>query len=165
MATIQELQEELAAVEAAIAERDQVIQKQAAQLKAEDDKHTGWLVQAANPTYDGLLYDVIEFRSGLAFVPVGTEVKYFSHKPMSEEAIKAYPEKEREAIREREKISTAELAVKRMAADFGYQVKYFTHDQTDELNQIKANRAEERRRVELATAEAAKIAKLAGMGR
>jgi len=161
-----DLEKQIAEIQAAIADRDQVIEKQVTRLqKYEDDeagKNTGWLITAANPLYDGELWG-IRFYSGLAFIPSGQVIERFISKPLSDEAIKAYPPDEQAAIREREKIPTTERAVRRMETDFGYKVEYFTPDRKEARLAIMAARAEERKLAELATAEARKIAQLAGM--
>ncbi len=154
------LEEQIAELEAALAEKAEKINRQAALLQVHEDQECGWLITAANPMYDGSVMGV-KFTSGQAFIHRNQELDRFAIKPMSEAALAAYPPAEQEAIREREKITPAERAAKALAADFGYQVNYFGIDEKEERLEIMAARADERKLAELATAEAAKIAKLA----
>lgn len=159
MATIQELQEQLAAAEAALAEKDAEIRNQAAQLQAHDAKDIGWLIIAPNPLYDGEVLG-IPFRAGLAFIPANQRVPAVEIEPMKESQLAAYPEEERAAIRKREAIPTAERAARRLATDFGYAVEFFDLSRKSERESIMAERQEQRKLAELSVQEAAKIAKL-----
>lgn len=154
------LEQQIAELEAALAEKDQKIQEQASQLKAHDAKDIGWLIIAPNPLYDGEVLG-IPFRAGLAFIPANQRVPAVEIEPMKESQLAAYPEEERAAIRKREAIPTAERAARRLAADFGYQVEFFDLSRKSERESIMAERQEQRKLAEIATAEARKVAQLA----
>jgi hypothetical protein len=82
-------------------------------------KEEGWLVWTKNPMFNGMTMSVL-FTDGMAFIPVERE----------------YPE------------GNAKKVVGLLQSDFGYEVQYFTKEQTEELNKSINRRALERKEVQ-----------------
>lgn len=114
------LKAQLAELEKKLAQAEQVGQAAQAALK---ERSEGWLVKAPNPVFDGVVYGVV-FKDGCAFVRPGQVVPYFVFEPMKQTALEKYPAEEQAAIREREKVPSAERFVKTVQADFGYTVEW-----------------------------------------
>ncbi len=154
--TKEQLEAKLAALQAELAKRDQIITEQNQKLNDLHAKNEGWLITTPNPLYDGVVWG-ITFVRGQAFIRKDQEVGAFVIQPMKESQLEKYTEKEREAIREREKISSAERAVKVLVADFHYVAQYFDAEHLAERDALINKRALERNQAEVAAREADKI--------
>jgi DNA repair exonuclease SbcCD ATPase subunit len=154
--TKEQLEAKLAALQAELDKRDQIITEQKQKLQELFAKDEGWLITTPNPLYDGVVHG-ITFVRGQAFIRKGQEVGAFVIQPMKDTQLEKYPEAERAAIREREKISSAERAVKVLVADFHYVAQYFSADQLAERDALINKRALERNQAEIAAREADKL--------
>jgi DNA repair exonuclease SbcCD ATPase subunit len=150
------IEQKLAALQAELAKRDQIITEQNQKLQDLHAKNEGWLITTPNPLYDGVVWG-ITFVRGQAFIRKDQDVAAFHVTPMKESQIKVYPAEEQAAIREREKISSAERAVKVLVNDFGYEAQYFDADHLAERDALINKRVMERNQAEIAAREAEKI--------
>jgi hypothetical protein len=153
--------------------RDAEIAKLRAQLADVRRQGEGWLVTTDSPLYEGTVYGV-SFVNGAAFIGVDQHLSYFEVKPETDESIKsrfmhfytrALSDKDREraaeriqreidAQRQREALSTAERAAGVFASMKGYTVERFDADHVAELQERMSERANQQRK-----AKAALIAK------
>lgn len=154
--TKEQLEGKLAELQAELAKRDQIITEQKQKLNDLFAKDEGWLVTTPNPLYDGVVHG-ITFVRGQAFIRKEQDVSAFHITPMKDTQLEKYPEKERAAIREREKIPSSERAVRVLVSDFGYVAQYFSADQLAERDALINKRAMERNQAEIAAREADKI--------
>lgn len=161
--TKEQLEAKLAALQAELAKRDQIITEQSQKLNDLHAKQEGWLITTPNPLYDGVVWGVT-FVRGQAFIRKDQEVAAFVTIPMKKSQLEKYPEEEREAIREREKISSAQRAVTTLVNDFGYVAQYFDAEHLAERDALINKRAMERSQAEIAAREADKIRAMS-MGR
>jgi len=154
-----QLEERLAALQKELEKRDQVIAEQKQKLQDLHAKEEGWLITAPNPLYDGVVHGITLTR-GQAYIRKQQEVGAFVVQPMKESQLKQYTEQEQAAIREREKISSAERAAMWLKNDFGYDVKYFSPEDLAERDALINKRALERNQAEIAARQEAEIHKL-----
>lgn len=141
-----ELEAKLAEAQALIESQKVEIEKQTNKIKEISARGAGWLVTTPNPMYDGITLG-IQFTRGQAFVRVDQSVPACRLEPMKDGTIAkmgASPE-EVKAIREREKISEAERAVKQLNSDFNYEYVYFDGSETaeEEMAKLMSKRARE----------------------
>lgn len=102
------------------------LEKQATELGELNAAGVGWLVTTPSPVYAERTLG-IQFIRGQAFIRQNQTVEACAVEPLKDstiEKMKLKPE-EVKAIREREKISQAERAVRILENDFGYEVTYF----------------------------------------
>jgi len=114
-----------------LAKKDQEIEGQAETIETLHEEITsinakgaGWLIETPNPLYDARTYGV-QFYMGQAFIPITQRVPAFEIEPMKPGQLERYSREEQEAINERMKKSSAQLAAEAMEADFGYTVTFF----------------------------------------
>ena len=151
-----QLEEQLEKLQKELAQRDHIITEQNQKLQDLHAKNEGWLITTPNPLYDGSVWGVT-FVRGQAFIRKDQDVAAFHTTPMKESQLKAYPAEEQLKIREREKISSAERAVKVLTGDFGYVAQYFDAEHLAERDALINKRAMERNQAEVAAREAEKI--------
>lgn len=151
---LEETQRKLVEMEAALA----AAQEQRVRLEADRE---GWLLTAPNPAYDGTIHGV-HYVNGQAFIPKGARVEAFEAQPMKPDDLAKfvaaqYPapgytdadrEREAAAIREREKMTSAERAARTIAADFGHKLEYYDAARLAELPSLLSNRAQQRVQVD-----------------
>jgi len=151
-----QLEAKLAALHAELDKRDQIITEQKQMLNDLHAKEEGWLVTTPNPLYDGVVWG-ITFVRGQAYIRKDQDVAAFHVTPMKDSQLEKYPEKERAGIREREKMPSAERAVRQLVSDFGYVAQYFDAEHLAERDALINKRALERNQAEIAAREADKV--------
>ena len=154
-----QLEERLQKLEQELTERNREVAEYKQKLQDLHSKEEGWLITTPNPLYDGVVHGIV-FTRGQAYIRRNQEVGAFNVTPMKESQLLAYPEKEREAIKEREKIPSSERAVRVLVSDFGYQAQYFTAETLAERDALISKRTLERNQAEIAARQAAEINKL-----
>jgi hypothetical protein len=140
------LRAQIAELQRALADKEQVLTEQGAKLKGFQDEREGWLIWVPQADFDGNMYGV-QFRHGHAFIPKDMNIPAFELTPMNENQMNRYldmqlpaplftqAQREAEAagIREREKVPTASRLVETLKADFHYQAEFFDATRLDEL--------------------------------
>lgn len=159
---IQELSAKLESLEKKLAEKDQAIQVQAAEIKELKAQEEGWLVTTPNTVYDGDTLGV-KFHNGQAFISAKHEFPAFQLEPMKPTSREKYlaqftlPGTRQEAeksLGEREKMTTAQRLVETLSHDFGYTVEWFDAERLAEVQGRVQTRARE------AAMERARLAEL-----
>ena len=115
----------------------------------------GWFIETPEAGYDGEVHN-ISFTNGQAFIRKDQIVKDFVFSPVKEGTMDqlGYSDAEKEKVREREKISSAERCVECLKSDFGYKVTEVTSETVSEMNERISDRTQQR--IELDSQLAAK---------
>lgn len=156
-----DLEQQIAELQAQLAEAQASAQAATAQRMTMEAEREGWLITTPNPAYDGRMHG-IEFVNGQAFIAKGARVEAFETQPMKPDDLAKflaaqYPApgytdadraREAAAIREREKMTSAERAARTIAADFGYRVEFFGAERLAELRPLLSTRQQQRMEVE-----------------
>lgn len=127
-------------------EQDVILAQNKTKLDELNAKGEGWLVETPNATYDGSTLG-IQFVRGQAFVRKNQVIPQVSVEPMKQTTIDKMGLKPDEvtAIREREKTSQAERAVRQLERDFGYSVTHFdgSEEADKAMERLVSKRAKE----------------------
>lgn len=148
MDELEQLRAQLAQMQTLLDEKDKIIEQQGEKVKSLVARGVGWLVTTKQADYNGIMFGEVEFVNGQAWIGASRKVRYFEWPALTEDQLAKFPETERKAIREREKVSSAERAVKCLQYDFGYEALYFDAEHSLELQSRIDERAKERARLE-----------------
>lgn len=122
--TKEELMRLMAEKDKEISGKQEEIEVLGQEIKEINAQGAGWLIETPNPLFDGRTMGV-QFVQGQAFIPVGMTVRSTVVDPMKESTLETYPEKQREAIRDRENVPSSERAAMYLETDYGYKVTFF----------------------------------------
>lgn len=110
----EDLQRQLAEAQAALAEAR-------SKLAEAEKKENGFLLVAPNPAYNGNTAGV-EFRNGVAFIPLNARLPRFTPRRLSEAQLAKVGAAEKAAYKVEIEKSDAQRAAEWISADFGYKV-------------------------------------------
>lgn len=133
---------------------EQRVQELEAQNLGLREAQEGWLVTVPNPLFDEQVYG-LQFINGQTFIRKNQIVDAFVVAPTKDTYFvkMGYNDKQIKGIRDREAISSAERAAKTLEADFHYNIKYFSLDDVDRLEDNMNTRALERTQLERSLSE------------
>lgn len=159
---LKEALQRISDLEKAQEKHEQVLAEKDATIKKLTARGAGWLIAAKNPLYDGKIYG-IAFINGQAFVPEDRVIPFFVREPMKDAQARAEAERQKPykpgmdlktwndgiekiiaGIRERESLTSAQLAVETIQSEYGYQVYRFTGSDDEEVQKLIDLRAKER---------------------
>lgn len=144
-----QMQEQLDKLEKQNAEQAALLAEKEEEVKNLKAEGAGWLVITPMPDFDGTTAG-IKFLNGMAFVAANRKIPRFEVQPIKESTMQkaGYTPKEQEAIREREKMTSAQRAVLTLENDYGYQVEYYDGQNDKALAEKLDARARERSALE-----------------